>query len=108
MLILDSLYLKTFEKYFRNQIKNVQQDKLKIKPYSVILAYLFLIFGMKYFVINKNFTDIETFLFGLVIYGVYETTNMAIFTNWTFKSFVIDTIWGGILFYLTNKISKQI
>ena len=47
-------------------------------------------------------------ILGWVIYGVYETTNAAIFKKWDYFSLTIDTIWGGILFSLTTFIHRQL
>ena len=46
----------------------------------------------------------EAFLLGIVIYGVYETTNYALFKNWSILSVIIDTLWGGLLFASTTYI----
>ena len=37
-----------------------------------------------------------------IIYGVYEFTNMSLFTNWYLLTAIIDTTWGAILFGLTT------
>ena len=39
---------------------------------------------------------------------VYETTNKAIIKNWTWKTVMIDGIWGGILFSLTTFLTYKI
>ena len=44
---------------------------------------------------------------GLVIYGVYETTNYAIFKNWTLSTVLLDTAWGAILLGLTTFLTYQ-
>ena len=52
----------------------------------------------------------DAFLLGLVIYGIYEFTNKAILTKWTYTTVVMDTVWGGILFasvtFLTYQLEK--
>ena len=40
----------------------------------------------------------------MVIYAVFELTNLALFKNWFMLSVIIDTLWGGILFALTTAI----
>jgi uncharacterized membrane protein len=57
-----------------------------------------------YPIIKPNKSIIEAFLLGLVIYGVYETTNYALLEKWSLKTVIIDTLWGGILFALTTFI----
>ena len=43
-------------------------------------------------------------ILGWVIYGVYESTNLAVFKKWDLKTVLVDGIWGGILFGLTTYI----
>jgi uncharacterized membrane protein len=50
----------------------------------------------------------DAFLLGLVIYGVYETTNWALFSKWSPMSVIIDTLWGGILFAATTYVTTRI
>jgi uncharacterized membrane protein len=74
--------------------------------YAGILTYIFLIFGLYYFINRVNATAKDAFILGLTIYAVYELTNMTLFTNWTIMISLIDIIWGGILFYLTTVLSR--
>jgi uncharacterized membrane protein len=46
----------------------------------------------------------DAFLLGLVIYGVSETTNWALFDKWSLITVIIDTLWGATLFGLTTFI----
>ena len=40
--------------------------------------------------------------------GVYETTNYALFSNWSIVSVIIDTLWGGLLFASTTFIVNKL
>jgi len=42
------------------------------------------------------------FLLGIIIYSVYDLTSLALLKNWSVKTAIIDTLWGGILFTLTT------
>ena len=94
--------------YFENQIKKVQGSPLKTNLLPIAFCYIFLIFGINYFIIKPKRSVQDAFLLGLVIYGVYETTNWALFTNWSPITVLIDTLWGGILFAITTYVSTQI
>jgi hypothetical protein len=72
------------------------------------LCYIFLIFALNYFIIQPKRSVNDAFFLGILIYGVYETTNYALFTKWSFLTVVIDTLWGGTLFALTTFIINQI
>lgn len=36
-------------------------------------------------------------VFGLVLYGVYDFTNLAVLENWTYRVTLADVAWGGVL-----------
>jgi len=104
MLLLDTLYLACIGSSFSKMIKYIQGSPVQMRYFSVILCYCLLIFGLYYFIVKEKKTPIHAFLLGIVIYGVYDTTNYATIKNWKIHLAFIDTIWGGILFYLTTKI----
>ena len=47
------------------------------------------------------------YIFGLVLYGTYDLTNMALLKNWPIEMSVIDIIWGPFLCGLTSFICYQ-
>jgi len=101
LLGLDSIYLFFFKDYFLSQIKSVQNSPVSIRIGSMIACYIVLIIGIYYFIIRQKRTILEAFLLGIVIYGVYETTNYATLRHWKLQTVFIDTAWGGILFAST-------
>jgi uncharacterized membrane protein len=105
---IDSFYLNLMKGYFNNQIKTIQGTNVQMNFLAAIICYIFLIFGLNYFIIKPKRSVSDAFLFGLVIYGVYETTNWTIFSKWSPISVIIDTLWGGILFALTTFIIRLI
>jgi len=107
-IVIDSVYLNFVKDYFNNQVKLIQGSPIKINSYAMIICYIILIFGINYFIIIPNRSILDAFLLGLIIYGVYETTNMALFSKWSWTTVLIDTLWGGILFALTTTIIKMI
>jgi uncharacterized membrane protein len=107
-VFIDSIYLNLISNYFTNQIKSVQGSPIKMNFLATLLCYIFLIFGINYFIIKPNRSIQDAFLLGLVIYGVFETTNMALFSKWSWLTVIMDTLWGGILFALTTYIVSLI
>ena len=101
---LDYLYLNLIKDYFGNQVKLVQGSPLKINLLGAIICYIFLIIGINYFIIKPNRSIQDAFLLGLIIYGVFETTYITLFSKWSWVTVFIDTLWGGILFALTTFI----
>uniref|UniRef100_A0A6C0IG13 DUF2177 family protein n=1 Tax=viral metagenome TaxID=1070528 RepID=A0A6C0IG13_9ZZZZ len=103
-LSLDFIYLTLMGNYFKKQIQSIQGSELKINLLGAAICYVFLIFGINYFIIKPNKSVNEAFLLGIVIYGVYETTNYALLENWSILTVFLDTLWGGILFAVTTYI----
>jgi len=107
-VVLDSIYLNLIKDYFVKQINLVQKSPIKIDFLAILLCYIFLIFGINYFIIQPNRSIQDAFILGIIIYGVYETTNKALLTKWSWLTVIMDTLWGGILFALTTYIIKKI
>lgn len=101
---IDFIYLQSIKNYFQKQVQSVQGSAMQVNYLGAALCYVFLIVGINYFIIKPNRSVTDAFLLGLVIYGVYETTNYALFKNWSIITVIIDTLWGGILFALTTYI----
>ena len=108
LLILDYLYLSSVGRYFGKQIMSIQKSPMEIDSLSTIFTYVFIIFGLYYFILKEKKGVFDAFLLGLVIYMVFEGTNKALFNNWSWKTVAIDGIWGGILFALTTAITYKI
>jgi uncharacterized membrane protein len=103
-VILDGFYLNLTKDYFNKQVKSIQGSDIKANFIAIGITYIFLIYGLNYFIIQKNRSVKDAALLGLVIYAVYEFTNLSIFTNWSVLSTIIDTTWGAVLFGLTTAI----
>ena len=104
LIIIDSIYISGIKGIFGNMVQNIQKSEMKPNISKVIFAYLILYMFAIYF-IPKLDTYVDTFMLGFLAYGIYETTNYAIFDNWDFNIVIIDSIWGGILLCLVRYIS---
>ncbi len=102
LLILDAGFIYLNKHIFQSQIVAVQHTSLILNYGGVLLSYLLLIFGLYYFILRQHRSVPEAVIFGLVLYGVYETTSYAMLKNWRLSTVFIDTIWGGALMGLTT------
>uniref|UniRef100_A0A6C0HSF3 DUF2177 family protein n=1 Tax=viral metagenome TaxID=1070528 RepID=A0A6C0HSF3_9ZZZZ len=100
LLGLDGLYLYLTQKYTTRVLKIK-----KMNYFAMIICYLFVLFAYYYFVYLPKKSAIYAFILGFTINGIYETTNLTIFENWPVPLVIMDTMWGGILFYLVTKLS---
>jgi uncharacterized membrane protein len=107
-VVLDGIYLNLVKGAFSKQIKSIQGSDIQINYIYTAITYIFLIFGLNYFIIQKNRSIKDAALLGLTIYAVYEFTNLALFKNWSIVLGIADTIWGAVLFGLTTAIVYKI
>jgi len=99
---LDFAFLYSMRSVFIKQIIAVQGSPVVMNIYAAIICYIFLIFGIYYFIIREKKSVSDAFLLGLTIYAVYETTTLTLLKNWSYKTAIVDTLWGGVLFALTT------
>ena len=108
LLLLDSVYLTIIKGQFGAQIKRIQAHSINVNWLGFAATYLALAFGIQHFIVDQKKNSWDAFVLGIVIYAVYEFTNLALFTNWSFGLAIIDVVWGGILFALTVYIFRLI
>jgi uncharacterized membrane protein len=108
LLVLDGIYIYLTHKIFADQIINVQRVVMTLKPLGALVCYILLIAGLNYFIIQRNRSIPEAFFLGLVIYGVYDSTNYATLKKWEANVAIMDTLWGGSLFALTTAITYSL
>ena len=108
IIMIDSVYLYVIKKSFSDMIQNIQQSLVEINLWSVFVCYIFLSICIFYFIWNKNASYKEAFLLGFLIYGIFDSTNYALFHDWNFQLSLIDTLWGGTLFTSTLFFMKLI
>ena len=104
ILLLDFIYFYFFQESMMKMISMIQKNPVKINFIYFILCYLFLTFVLYYFIIRENKSPMDAFLLGLSTYAIYELTSASLFTNWKLWVVLLDSLWGGILFFLVTMI----
>ena len=107
LVLVDAGFLYLIKNNFQEMIKKIQGSSLEMKILPTIACYIILVSSLYYFIIYKKGSYLDAFLLGFFIYGVYETTNMAIIKNWDYKIGLIDLSWGGFLFLITSYLYKN-
>jgi uncharacterized membrane protein len=110
LTFLDSIYINLTKKRYMQMITSIQKENVNINLFGLFMSYFFLILGL-YFIIKNKLDYKDAFLIGLVIYGVYDMTNLAIFKNWSVLNSILDITWGAFLFgitiFLVNIVFKK-
>lgn len=102
LLVLDAIYITPQFTSFQQLYKKIQGSPLVVRPLGVVLCYVFLVAELYYFILMKKRPVIDAFILGFLTYGVYNTTNYALITDFPLRLVFTDTLWGGILFALTT------
>ena len=111
VLVIDLFWLSIFlGKYFGNMVFKIQGEKMVINKNIAFLSYLCIILSIYYFIIMKDNgkMHLDAFLLGLFVYGIFEFTSGAIFKKWEKLPLFVDTLWGGVLYWLTYVLYKKI
>jgi uncharacterized membrane protein len=107
-LVIDLVWLGVIMKSFYaaelGDLARRQGTALAPRWGAAILVYLLIPMGVVLFVrplLGDNATLVQTFgwgaLFGLILYGVYDLTNLAILDKWTLRMAIADIAWGCAL-----------
>jgi uncharacterized membrane protein len=73
------------------------------------IVYVLIALGVVFFVLPK-ISDTDPlwmvlpwgFLFGIILYGVYDFTNYSLLKDWTLAMTLVDCTWGGVLCALSS------
>ena len=104
ILLLDGVFIYIQKDYFNQQVKLVQGIDIQPDILATIVTYIVIIFGLYYFIIREKKSIMDAALFGFVMYALYELTTKSLLKKWHWKTVIMDTTWGAILFSLTTFI----
>ena len=112
LVAIDAIYLYLVGKpVFEKAVFAIQKSPLVAKMPPAVFTYVLMAVILNYFIISVNKTPFDAFILGFCTYGIFDFTNLAIFKNYYFKTAIIDTLWGAILFFivtfLTYKLNKM-
>ena len=79
LILIDSLYLYLTKNLFKKMVLDIQKSDLQIRLNSGLVVYLLITIGLYYFIIKEKRSPYDAALLGLIIYGVFDFTNYAIF-----------------------------
>lgn len=107
-LLLDFLWIGLLMSDFYNHelgdLARRENGSLSPRWGAAVLVYVLIPVGIVLFVrphLMRQSSLIHAFswgaVFGLVVYGVYDLTNLAVLDRWTVRMTAADMIWGTLL-----------
>jgi uncharacterized membrane protein len=106
IIILDLIWFKFSMKKYRKEVPSITNS---IRYIPSVIAWFLVACALS--VQNpKSLKEAIAYgsLVGLVIYGIYNATNYAIFKNWTINVSIMDTIWGIVVCSIVSIILYKI
>ena len=104
-IAIDYIYLSLTLNMFKKMIKQIQKSPMVTRPEGIIISYILPILGLNIFILKENKSPLEAGLLGFIMYGVFDAVNYTLFTNYNLKLAIMDTLWGGTLFYITTYLT---
>lgn len=108
-LLMPKFYIKEL-----GDLARKNGDKLDPNWTAAALVYVLIPLGLLYFVIptvqNSTFSwaFLQGALFGLVLYGVYDLTNLSTLDGYTIKLTIVDMLWGMFICGLTTALVTRL
>jgi uncharacterized membrane protein len=119
LLSLDAIYLLIVSTFYKRSIKRIQNGlDMKVDIVAAVACYIFMIVGLVFIVFTQlsRYGSLRSLsivnklkyavrfggIVGLVVYGVFNTTNLAIFRNYSKALAIIDMFWGTIVYTLAT------
>lgn len=92
-------------------IKSIQKDTIPTNFVKLSIVFLFIILAVVVFMvpcIERDMVNLNPVmnalknggLLGLAMFGLFNFGNYALFKNWNLYTAVIDTLWGGFVFFV--------
>jgi uncharacterized membrane protein len=107
MLAIDSVYLYLTKSIFGQLVARIQRTAIEFKVVGAVIVYILLAIGIYVFIVEPGKPLWQAALLGLVIYGVYDFTNYAIFKKYDLSVALMDTVWGSVLLAATTYIVRK-
>lgn len=102
-LILDIIWISLMTPIlYKPMFEKIQKSALQPNMIYAVIAYLILVFTIITICepLSKQYKHkyIAYGLVGFVIYSIYNLTNAVVFSNYSLKTIIIDTLWGTAVF----------
>lgn len=112
LIVMDSMWFSwSLSGIYTPMFEKIQHTPLKARLSGGIVAWLLIAAGISYFAVRKNDTK-KSFLNGLIlggiVYGVYNGTNYATFSEYSESVAFIDTLWGMFITSTVSAIASTI
>jgi uncharacterized membrane protein len=106
--VIDYLWLGVLmSKFYKDELgklARVSNGTLKPELWATVTVYILIPLGIVLFALPRVSQEnpgstalLWGFIYGIVLYGVYDMTNYALVSKWSLKMSIVDILWGGAI-----------
>ena len=118
-IVIDYIWLNFIAKKFyteqMSEVGRISNGEFQPVIWAAVVVYILLSLGVVYFVLPQIGADhslFATFLFGaflgLIVYGVYDMTNLATLKSWPLVLVAADMAWGAFVTGIVSVITQYV
>ena len=107
-LAIDYLWLGIImSKFYKDELgilARLSNGSLKPVMWAAVIVYILIPLGIVLFALPRVSQDALAstalfwgFVYGVVLYGVYDMTNYSLVNKWSLRLSIVDILWGGML-----------
>jgi uncharacterized membrane protein len=122
LVTLDVLWLTLARSMYASTVLRVQGSDLRPNYLAGLLAYGLIFVSILCIVVpsvnaasgdgqpsNPGFLSLRVAgLLGLVIYGIFNLTNLTMFAEYGIRTALVDTLWGTVLYALSTYVGLKV
>jgi uncharacterized membrane protein len=104
-IVIDCIWLFLTSSFYSKTFATMGATFSQLAILYGLYVYVLLSIGIDY--LQNNNADWKIiFMYGFIVYGVYDGTMLATFDNYDKLTAVIDHLWGGVLTLSVNYITS--
>lgn len=111
-LAMDAVWLTFRNDYHQSLFRSIQHSSLIPRVLPAIGIYVLIPAVLTLYAVQASHTVQEALqkgaVIGAILYGFYELTNYATFTNWPLSMVISDTLWGTVLCSLASGVGAYV
>ncbi len=106
--------------FYRSELGSMLRlrgDSMDVVIWAGAIVYLLIAAGIVAFVLPRLPSNKKGrlaaalrwgFLYGVLLYGVYDFTNLAILSHWPLTVVAVDVLWGGVLCAAATALAARV
>jgi uncharacterized membrane protein len=99
ILVIDIPWLYMTQELSGKMFRKIQGSSIQVVWWAALVVYV----ALAYLLLQTKEPS-EAFGLGLATYAVYDFTNLATLRDYEPLFAVVDSLWGGVLFYIARSV----